>query len=83
MQKTANHRVVSNRCLASEFMEITINTNTVYSRTWLEKTEIGFLGMHHTREVTRDGRVIRDETGPTGLVATWTKPETLCERILG
>ncbi len=57
-------------------MIIELNLNTIYSESWLEATPDGFRGMHHTREVTPEGRVIRDETGPTGLVARWTKPES-------
>lgn len=64
-------------------MEITINTNTVYLKPWLEPTATGWRGMHRTMEYTREGKLVRDETGPTGFVLTWTKPASLWERIFG
>ena len=53
---------------------ITLNLNTVQSYSWLERTPNGFRGMHHTREVTPDGKVVRDITGETGVVVTYDPP---------
>jgi len=64
-------------------MEITINTNIVYLSSWLELTETGFRGMGRIREYTRDGKLVRDETAPTGVLLAWSKPASLWDRIFG
>lgn len=63
-------------------MLITINTNSVHVESWLEPVAGGWRGMHRLREYTRAGQLVRDETGPTGVVLAGLPPASLLARAL-
>lgn len=55
--------------IASETITVTINLNRVWHDSWLEWRGDRWVGMGRIIERMPDGKLVRDETSPTGLEA--------------